>query len=70
MKNYNQFLCVKGWARDVKGAIVPYWKFKRYPIEIQTNNFKLVNRNGNGVNLILQSLHNAPKNNSKHGSNN
>lgn len=36
-----QYICTRGWKRDSAGVIIDEWTWKKYPQEIQENNFKL-----------------------------
>lgn len=36
-----QYICTRGWKRESTGTIIDEWTWKKYPQEVQENNFKL-----------------------------
>lgn len=38
----NQYVCVKGWARNKVGDVIDEWTFKRYPPELRSRHFELI----------------------------
>lgn len=36
-----KYICTKAWAKNKKDDLIMDWELKKYPVEIQRNNFEL-----------------------------